>query len=132
MGVVAARPRDHALAGDCLSDHLEELDLLVIAEARGLAGGARHHHAVRPVGDQHRHQLLGGLVVDRSVCFERRDHCGQQASYFGHWPITPISMARSAIWTAFSAAPLRKLSDTSQRINPWLDERSSLMRPTYT
>src|SRR5262249_23488592 len=93
-------------------------------------------NTVRTVVDEHHGQLLGRVVVDRAVGLERRDHRGQQTSdFFAHaftTPNTPISMACSAICTAFSAAPLRRLSDTIHIARPRRVEASSLIRPTYT
>src|SRR5450759_5868189 len=43
-----------------------------------------------------------------------------------------MAIACAAIWTAFSAAPLRRLSDTSHRARPFLVDASFRMRPTYT
>ena len=44
---------------------------------------------------------------------------------FAHQPLT----RHSAICTALSAAPLRRLSETTQRFSPLVTETSSLMRP---
>src|SRR5437588_8484487 len=131
-GVIAAGARHNRLIRDRLLDNLQELDLLVVAEGRRFAGRARNNDAVRAVRDEHHRQLLGSRVIDGAVLFEGRDHRGEKRSDFLCHHSTPSSIARSAICTAFSAAPLRRLSDTIQSASPWLVEGSSRMRPTYT
>src|SRR5207253_10858575 len=133
MGVVASGAGDDALARNRVLDGSQELDLLRVAEARGLTGRAGDDDAVRPVVDEHDGELFGRGVIDRSVGLERREHGGQQTSdFFRHLPTTPISTACSAICTAFSAAPLRRLSDTIHSTRPCRVEASSRMRPTKT
>src|SRR3546814_4427120 len=44
--------------------------------------------------------------------------------------LQPSATSSSAIWTAFSAAPLRMLSETTHRLSPRSCDRSSRMRPT--
>src|SRR4029077_19701324 len=81
-------------------------------------------------------QPLGRVVVDRAVVLEGRQHRGQQPSdllgvLLAHRS-TPISIARSATWTAFRAAPLRRLSLTIQSAIPFRAEGSGRIRPTKT
>src|SRR5260370_6509722 len=97
MGVVAAGSDHDVLARDCILDSPQQLDLLLIAEARRLSGRACNHHAVGTVGHERGRQLLGACVIDRAVPFEWREHrCEQTSNLYCHL-ITPISMARSAI-----------------------------------
>src|SRR5437660_1137250 len=131
MRVVAAGARDHRVLWDRLLDRLDQLHLLVIGERRRFTRGAGDDHAVRAVGDEHVRELLGALVVDRSVGFERRDHRGEETTDFSHDTFTnPISSACSAIWTAFSAAPLRMLSETIHSASPRGVDESLRIRPT--
>ena len=44
--------------------------------------------------------------------------------------ITPVSSSSWAIWTAFRAAPLRKLSDTTHIFRPFSTVGSLRMRDT--
>src|SRR5207245_11520112 len=118
---------------DRLLDGFQQLDLLVIAERRRFAGGARDDDAVRSVGDEHDGQLLRRLVVHRPVGFERSDHGGEKTSDLRccH-QMTPIASACSAILTALSAAPLLRMSETSQSSDPRFDDMCAAMRTTTT
>src|SRR5438270_12057666 len=135
MRVVAARAGDHRLARNRGLHRLHELDLLGVRQGWRLAGRAGDDDAVGAVLDQHRRELGRAAVVDRAVLLQRGDHRGKKAADLCHAltaPIAPMEIASSAIWTAFSAAPLRRLSDTIHSKRPCRVDASSRMRPTYT
>src|SRR5256885_11768028 len=98
MCVVAARTRDDGLVGDGFFHGAKELDLLRVAQAWRLAGGARDDHSVRAVGDEHRGELGGRAVIDLPILPEGSHHRRQESSYLFHAftaPSAPNSIACS-------------------------------------
>jgi len=80
-----------------------------------------------PVGPPSRQGSAAPGVVPSAVRLRR---FGLRQVRRGVGQSRPFSSSSSPICTAFSAAPLRRLSETTQRSRPCSTERSSRMRPT--
>ncbi len=71
--VVGARAGDDRLARRALGDRqLDQRELLLVGERRGLAGGGGDHEAVRAVRSEVVHQRHERLLVDTQLRVERR------------------------------------------------------------
>src|SRR2546426_6606015 len=121
MGVVASGTRDDALAGNRTLDRSQQLDLLRVAKARRLTCGARDDDAVRAVVDEHDRQLLGPVVVHRSIGLERGDHrCQQTSDLFAHFLRLLLSRPKIAVLgCGFSGeGPCRLMAWVTQAMTP--------------
>ena len=83
--VVGAGAGDDALAGRALGDgELDQPELLVFGQRRGLAGGAGDDEAVGAVLREVPHQRDEGLLVDRAVAVEGGHYRRQDGAEVAH------------------------------------------------
>ena len=71
--------------------------------------------------------IVGAVVLDSNLDV----HGGGAGRDSARLRLEKSRIKISAICTALSAAPLRRLSDTTQRLRPLATESSSRIRPTY-
>ena len=76
--VVGAGAGHDRLAGGALGERqLDQGKLLLVGERRGLAGGRRHHEAIRAVRGEVGHQRDEGILIDAPRSVKGRDDRGQ-------------------------------------------------------
>ncbi len=137
-GAVAAGASDNRpLAADGLFYFLEKSVFLRPDQRGRFPGGADHQHAITPRSKQGKSQLFRLLIVYLPLFIEWGNHGGEQSSQLFHLAtslgfIQSRLIISSAIWTAFNAAPLRRLSATIHITRPLGWEVSRRMRPTNT
>src|SRR3954467_15906055 len=87
--VVRPGPGDYEEVATLGAGHLEQPQLLRVAQRRALAGGAGHDDAVGAIVGQVAEQAHERLLVDPAARVERRDHCCEHPTD-QHGPIIPI------------------------------------------